>query len=178
MMADNKRGAEEATVAHCMVGIFLGTATVVFCIIYLVEARLYRGHGFVDVIAWPTLAVSLGFLCQQLIRIRSIQRSDGAAVSRGSKTIVEKRSNVVNVKGLITGLLLLAAFIGMLISIGYFLATVLIVGIGPIISGQPSRRVPLFLLVGALLAVILSIVLKLSGIVQLDGGLFHLVLPL
>lgn len=187
----SRQEAEGSAGAAGWLGLVFALIVVVALSVYLVRAGRYHGSGFTEVVAWPTLAAALGFLVQQIIGVWKRMALLGETRSGGlvghapgdhlrgeeASRVVQPSRGGVQPKGFFVAACLAVGYVALLTSLGFVIDSLVLVALGPIACGQPLRRMPVVAVVGLVLVGVLAEVVRLSGVVPLPGGMFHIGVP-
>lgn len=175
---------EGSAAAAGWLGVVFGFIVLLVVSAYLVRASRYHGSGFTEVVAWPTLFAALGFLVQQVVALAKrrpllTERTERSPAGPAPGTDVEepRAPKRLQLRGLLVAACLAVGYVALLTSLGFVIDSVVMITAGPIACGQPLRRLPVLAGAGLALVGILAAVVRLSGVVPLPGGVFHIGVP-
>jgi hypothetical protein len=177
-------------------------AAVLVVILGLYDSRISHYPAgvtlFPRVIGLPTLVLAIAYLVKELVKLaKSTQNLKSTAENSnvpkvtvplpsheqptakesvelllGSRPINTVAQTRIVGLGLAVGLAVL--YVALLGVVGFLIDSIALVVGGPLLFGQPIRAVPVLLVAGTALAVILSVLIHLSGVIPLSTGIFHI----
>ena len=178
-------------------------AAVLVVILGLYDSRISHYPAgvtlFPRVVGLPTLVLAIAYLVKELAKlVKSTQNLKSADEnSNASQVTVPQPSYVqptakdpaelrlrsqqpinppaqTRIVGLGLAVGLAVLYVALLGFLGFLIDSIALVVGGPLLFGQSIRAVPVLLVAGTALAVILSILIHLSGVIPLSTGIFHI----
>ena len=177
-------------------------AAVLVVILSLYDSRISHYPAgvtlFPRVIGLPTLVLAIAYLVKELVKLaKSTQNLKSTDENSNAPKVtvpvpsyeqptatdsaeIPLRSRPVNtvtqirIVGLGVAVGLAVLYVAMLGLLGFLIDSIALVVGGPLVFGQPIRAVPVLLVAGTALAVILSVLIHLSGVIPLSTGIFHI----
>lgn len=183
--------------------VFWALVLVIALSFYVVDLGSYPSAVtlFPKVISLPTLGLAVAYFVKELVglmRFRhrvsdlngSANRSENQSRPLGEGLLIgneastdlqsqeklegETGSTRVKLTGLGLAVGLAVAYAVLFRVLGFALDSMALIVGGPLLIGQPLRRAPIFLAVGMILVIMLSVLVHLSGVFPLPTGAFHI----
>ncbi len=152
----------------------IGLPTLVLAITYLVKELLKLAKSTQDVKSPNEYSNAAKVAISQPGSAQSSAKGSVELVGRTQPMNPPAQVRHTRTVGLGLAVSLAVLYVALLGFLGFLIDSVALVVFGPILFGQSIRTVPVLFVVGTSLAVILSVLVHLSGVIPLSTGIFHI----